>query len=104
MTGTASWWKHVIGYFFTGDSFNRETVKNIIFQIIYKAEEIGFHVNFITSDMGPGNGKIWKCCGLNVRRYSDVRNYIPHPCNPRKSLYFIADVLHLLKKFKKVIT
>lgn len=51
--------------------------------------------------MGPGNGKVWKCCGINVGRYSDVRNYIPHPFNPRKFLYFIAYIPHLLKNFKE---
>ncbi|XP_011054135.1 PREDICTED: uncharacterized protein LOC105145932 isoform X2 [Acromyrmex echinatior] len=27
-------------------------------EIIVKAEKIGFHVNFITSDMGPGNMRL----------------------------------------------
>lgn len=55
LTGTARRWKHVVGYFYTGDSFDGKTLKDIIFQIIYKAEEIDLHVNSVTSDMGPGN-------------------------------------------------
>lgn len=90
-----------MGYFYTGDSFNSETVKDIIFQIIDKADKIGLHVNYLTSDMGPGNCKIWKCCGIIVERYSDVKNYIPHPSNPHRRLYFIADIPHLLKNLKE---
>jgi len=41
-----------VGYHFTGNSFNSETLKQIIFQIINKTEEKGYHVNFIASDMG----------------------------------------------------
>jgi len=103
LTGIAKRWKHVVGYFYTGDSFNGETVKNIIFQIIQNAEKIGLHVNYITSDMGPGNGKIWKCCGINVGRYSDVRNYISHPYALHRFLYFIADIPHLLKNLKEAL-
>ncbi|XP_072751046.1 uncharacterized protein [Anoplolepis gracilipes] len=103
LTGIAKRWKHVVGYFYTGDSFNGETVKNIIFQIIQKAEEIGLHVNYITSDMGPGNGKIWKCCGINVGRHSDVRNCMSHPYALDRFLYFIADIPHLLKNLKEAL-
>ncbi|XP_025161594.1 uncharacterized protein LOC105180859 isoform X2 [Harpegnathos saltator] len=84
-----------------GGSFNGETMKDIIFQIIKKAEDIGLHVNYVTSVMGPGNDKIWKCYGINVGRYSSVKNYIPHPSNPDRVLYFIADVPHLLKNLKE---
>ncbi|XP_039309073.1 uncharacterized protein LOC113005416 [Solenopsis invicta] len=48
-------WKHVVGHHFTGNKFNSNVLKKIIFQIINKAERIGYHVNFITSDMGLGN-------------------------------------------------
>jgi len=103
LTGTASRWKHIVAYFYTGDSFNGETIKDIIFQIINKAKNIGLRVNCVISDMGPGNCKIWKCCGINVGRSSDIKNYIPHPFNPDRFLYFIADVPHLLKNLKELL-
>lgn len=51
----ANRWKHVVVYHFTGNSFSSKTLKEIIFQIMVKIEQLGLHVNFITSDMGPGN-------------------------------------------------
>ncbi|KAG5311795.1 THAP4 protein, partial [Acromyrmex insinuator] len=92
LTGTANQWKHIVDYFYTGDSFDGAVLKDIILQIIYKAEIIGLHVNYITSDMNPGNDKLWKCCGINMGRYSDIRNCISHPSDPNRFLYFIADV------------
>lgn len=66
LTGTACRWKHVVGYYFTRDSFNSETLKEIIFQIIHMSEAIGLHINSITSDMGSGNVGIWKSCGIST--------------------------------------
>lgn len=40
LVSTARRWKHVVGYYFTGDSFDGEILKDIIFQIINKAEDI----------------------------------------------------------------
>lgn len=103
IVGTARRWKHVVGYYYTGDSFDDEILKDIIFQIINKAEEISLRVNYVISDMGPGNMRLWKTCGINVGRYSELRNYIPHPCNSNRFLYFIADVPHLLKNLKETL-
>ncbi|XP_018314209.1 uncharacterized protein, partial [Mycetomoellerius zeteki] len=58
LTGTANRWKHIVGYFYTGDSFDGTVLKDIILQIIDKAELIGLRVNYITSDMSPGNSKL----------------------------------------------
>lgn len=60
LVGICSRWKHIVAYHFTGNSFDSNILKNIIFQIIHSAEELGFHVNFITSDMGSGNTSLWK--------------------------------------------
>ncbi|TGZ54761.1 hypothetical protein DBV15_10957 [Temnothorax longispinosus] len=37
--------------------------------IINKTEELGFHVNFITSDMGSGNTGLWKLLGISANRF-----------------------------------
>ncbi|XP_024888895.1 uncharacterized protein LOC112465544 [Temnothorax curvispinosus] len=70
LTGTACRWKHVVGYYFTGNSFDSETLKEIMFQIIHMSEAIGLRVNSITSDMGSGNMGVWKSCGISTGRYS----------------------------------
>lgn len=45
--------------------------------------------------------KLWKACGINVGRYSELKNYIPHPSNSNRFIYFILDVPHLLKNLKE---
>jgi len=51
--------------------------------------------------MGPGNCKLWKCCGISIGRNCSVNNYIPHLFDSNRFLYFIANVLHLLKNLKE---
>jgi len=36
-----------------------------------------------------------------VGRYCDVINYIPHPSDPNRFIYIIANVPHLLKNLKE---
>jgi hypothetical protein len=90
-TGISSGWKHAVGHHFTGNSFSSKTLKDIIFQIIAKAEQIGFHVNFLTSDMGPRNVGLWKLLGISTGRFSKISNYIIHPCDSNRYLYIIGD-------------
>lgn len=103
LVGIASRWKHVVGYHFTGNSFNSKTLKDIVFQIISKTEDIGFHINFITSDMGPGNVGFWKLLGISTGRFSKVKNYIIHPVDPNRHLYIIADPPHVFKNLKQAL-
>lgn len=95
LVGICNRWKHIVGYHFTGNSFNSNTLKQIIFQIINKTEKLGFHINFITSDMGSGNTGLWKLLDINTGRYSKIKNYIIHPCDDTRYLYVIADIPHI---------
>jgi len=47
LVGINNKWKHV-KHHFTGNSFSNKTLKNIILQIIAKAKQIDFCVNFLT--------------------------------------------------------
>jgi len=58
IVGTASRWKHVVDYFYIGDSFDEEILEDIIFQIIKKTEEISLRINYVISDMGLRNIKL----------------------------------------------
>lgn len=58
-------------YHFTGNKFDSNIFKKI-FQIINKTKEIGYCVNFITSDMGPGNTGLWKVLGISNGRSSEI--------------------------------
>lgn len=101
LVGIASRWKHIVGYHFTGNSFNSKSLKDIIFQIIEKTEKIGFHVNFLTSDMGSGNVGFWKLLGISTGRFSRISNYITHPFDTNRYLYIIGDPPHILKNLKQ---
>lgn len=103
LVGIASRWKHVVGYHLTGNSFNSQTLKTIIFQIIHKVEDIGFHVNFITSDMGPANTGLWKLLGISTGRFNKITNSIIHPFDPNRHLYIIADPPHIFKNVKQAL-
>lgn len=101
LVGICSRWKHIVGYHLTGNSFNSSTLREIIFQIINNIEELSFHVNFITSDMGSGNTGLWKLLGISTNRFSKVRNYIIHPFDSTRYLYIIPDPPHILKNLKQ---
>ena len=59
LTGTGACWKQVVGYDFTGASFEGALLKPIILQIIAKAEKIGLRVNSVTFDIGSNNVSCW---------------------------------------------
>lgn len=103
LVGIASRWKHVVAYHFTGNRLNSNLLKETIFQIINETEAIGFRVNFVTSDMGPGNVALWSLLGISTGRFSTITNYIIHPSDPIRYLYIIADPPHLIKKPKASI-
>lgn len=103
LVGIGTRWKHVVGYHFTGNSFNSNTLKDIIFQIIHDTEELGFHVNFITSDMGAGNTGLWKLLDISTGRFSQIKNFITHPFHSTRKLYVIADPPHILKNLKQAL-
>lgn len=93
-------WKLPVAYHFTPDSVDGAILKPIIETIIEKAEAIGLYVHSITSDMGPLNLGIWKAFGIVCNRYSKIHNYIVHPIDNTRHLFFIADAPHLLKNLK----
>jgi len=103
LVGIGNRWKHVVGYHFTGNSFNPETLKQIIFQIINKTEEKGYHVNFITSDMGSGNTGLWRILGISTGRHSEIVNYVTHPFDASRNLYIIGDLPHVFKNLKQAL-
>jgi hypothetical protein len=53
IAGVTSRWKQVVGYHFTGKSFDPNSVKADIGSLISKAKHMGLHVDaIIISDMG----------------------------------------------------
>lgn len=103
LVGIGSRWKHIIAYHFTGNSFDSNILKDIVFQIIHETGKLGFHVNFITCDMSSGNTSLWKILGISTGRYTKMKNYIVHPSDPTRNLFIIADPPHILKNLKQAL-
>lgn len=95
--GISTRWKQTVAYFLTGNSIHPEAFKNISFEIIQKCESIGLRVNSGTTDMGPCNQRLWRDLGVRASKNDQAVNFIEHPCDRNRKLYFFADVPHLFK-------
>ena len=75
--------------------------KEIIIEIIEKANAIGLHVQDVVSDMGSSNQAMWREFGINAFKYSIVQNKCVHPIDSNRYLFFFHDVCHAFKNFKE---
>lgn len=98
--GLTSRWKQVVAYYFTGNKTDGTHIADIIRQIVLKAGDIGLKVVAVTCDMGPVNRAMWKELKVFANN-TRVTTSIPHPLDPDCSLYFLADVPHLIKNLKQ---
>ena len=96
-------WKQTVCYHFTGNSTVGSKLKEIILEIIRKAHDTGLHVSTVTSDMGSANRALHKAFGIVCSKLSVTVNKIPHPLVPGRMLYFMFDVLHLIKNVRAAI-
>lgn len=103
MSGITTRWKQVVAYHYTGSSYDGATMKPIISDIIQLAADIGLHVLAVTSDMGSMNRAMWRSFGIVCGKDCQTVNKIKHPCQPNRSLYFLADVPHVLKNLKAAL-
>lgn len=90
--GIATRWKQVVSYYFTGNSINPAEFKHLMLMIVDKAESIGLKINSFTTDMGPCNQRLWRDLGVVLSKEKSPINYITHPCDSNRKLYFFADV------------
>ncbi|XP_023212075.1 uncharacterized protein LOC111614933, partial [Centruroides sculpturatus] len=98
--GITSRWKQTVAYFFSGNSCKGVVLHDIILSIIKEAEDIGLKIICITCDMASANRAMWKAFGINVGKYAETINKIVHPYDSSRSIYFIADLPHILKNFR----
>lgn len=97
--GLCARWKQIVAFYFTPNSFDGSLLKPIILKIIEQGEAIGLKIHSVTSDIGPVNRAMWKSFGISVNRESTI-NFIPHPIEENRKLFFLADAPHLLKNLK----
>ena len=102
LSGVTSRWKQTIVYYFTGSSVDGSVFKDIVLDIITKAEAIKLKVNGITSDMGAANQRMWKAFGINVTRKECITK-ITHPFDESRLLHFLAYPPHILKNIRNFL-
>lgn len=95
-------WKQVIAYYYTGNRTHGSVYKQIIIDIIKKAEEIRLQVHGVISDMGASNQSMWRAFNIYASRYSTIQNKYIHPCDQNRSFFF-HDCTHAFKNFKEGI-
>ena len=78
-------------------------LKPIVLDLIKRAAEISLHVIAVTSDMGSANRAMWRSFNLLTAKHCKTVKKIPHPQNPQKWLYFLADVSHVIKNLKAAL-
>ncbi|KAB0804614.1 hypothetical protein PPYR_01584 [Photinus pyralis] len=96
-------WKQVVAYYYTSNSVNGTVFKDIIMEILKRAEELKLNILSVTSDMGASNQALWKALGVMAGRHSETKCKIPHPINNNEYVYMFADAPHLFKNIKSML-
>lgn len=103
LSGLSTRWKQTVAYFFTGEGTDGIVFKDLIINLIRKAESTGLKVVAVTSDMGSANRAMWRSFGIIVSRYSQTVCSISHPVDPERQLFFIADPPHVFKNIRNFL-
>lgn len=102
--GFSSRWKQTIGYHLTGNSFDANSLRSELINIITACESLGLKIHVLVSDMGGGNLALWRLFGIRAGKYSRPSTSCVHPCDQSRRLWFMPDVPHLLKSLRNHLT
>lgn len=75
----------------------------LLFEIVEKAEKIGYKVHGLVCDMGPKNQAIWRNLGIKVSRNNNTP-FVMHPIRLNDNFYIFPDIPHLLKNLRIALT
>ena len=71
---------------------NGDMLDNVLMEGIRRLEHSGFNVDGISMDGNNVNRKVW-----DTHEIEDGKFSCPHPCDPKRKLFFFSDHSHLLK-------
>lgn len=102
VVGVTSRYKYPIGYFFTS-SIAADALSDIITHSLTLLEENGVNVLNVTSDGVRVN---WSCmqklgCQMCITK---LKTYFIHPANPSKIVYYVPDVVHMVKLIRNLLS
>jgi len=95
-------YKQVVAWYLTGTGTRGDKLWSVTLSVLKQLYEASLIVRVVTSDMGGSNVGMWKSAGLDIHSNID-QCCIPHPCDERLVLYFMADVPHLLKNLRSCL-
>jgi hypothetical protein len=106
LAGVTTRWKQVIGYQFTGNSYEARQANEIILCIIKKCHSIKLNVCAVVSDMGPQNQALWRINNITAGRFSRVNNVQKYQIseNETKDVFFLPDATHVYKNIRIALT
>jgi hypothetical protein len=95
-----------IAYEFTASSYSATEMRDKITFIIKKAFTMGITIKAVVSDMRPQNRSVWRLFGITAGKYSQIKNYTPHPCDElsNQKLYISPDPVHIFKNICGALT
>jgi hypothetical protein len=97
--GLTTNWKQVIAYYMTSKSVDGSVLWQLIRNIIVELGKCSVNVRAVVCDMGSCNRAMWKVAGVGASR-DGIHNYVQHPFFADQSLFFMADVPHVLKNVR----
>jgi hypothetical protein len=100
--GLTTNWKQVVAYYLTGNSLQGDILWKVIIQIITELNAVNVNVRAIVCDMGSGNQALWRAAGISAREELIV-NSVKHSTLPDCLIYFLPDVLHVLKNVRNCL-
>lgn len=87
LRGLVKAWKQLVYY-----QFDTDMTRDILCDVILKAEAAGFIVVAMVSDLGSTNIKLWNSLGININNTT-----FANPAASIRQIYVFADAPHLLK-------
>ncbi|KAM7303561.1 uncharacterized protein ISCGN_013512 [Ixodes scapularis] len=79
----------------------RHKVSRVVRDVIRRCIELD--IVAVTSDVESGNRAMWKEFDIIAGRYCKVSSSTPHPDDPSKRMFFLADVPHIIKNLRNLL-
>ena len=100
--GVTARFKYPIAYFLTG-SVDAEKLADIIEHSIRLLTDIGANVSSVTADGVKANWSAMKILGCDLC-FTRLKPYFPHPVFPERKIYYIPDVVHMVKLLRNLFS
>lgn len=91
-------WVQALACFLSKGCANSNVLQCLILECILLLEQIGLHVDVVTTDGASWNRSMWSKFGISQENFS-----CQHPYDSERRLWFCSDFPHLIKNFRNAI-